>query len=135
MLVYSGIKTEFLHSVEDGSLADEISRTILEKLGRKTPENEFRSWQNSLTNMYIVMNDSNIPDNSGVAIEYNIPQTAKRVDFIVSGYDEERRPSIVIIELKQWEKLTAIEGVDALVETFTGGANRRGVHPSYQAWS
>ncbi|MCR4703667.1 MAG: DUF2075 domain-containing protein [Saccharofermentans sp.] len=135
MIVYSGIKTEFLHSVEDGSLADEISRTILEKLGRKTPENEFRSWQNSLTNMYIVMNDSNIPDNSGVAIEYNIPQTAKRVDFIVSGYDAKRRPSIVIIELKQWEKLTAIEGVDALVETFTGGANRRVVHPSYQAWS
>ena len=135
MLVYSGIKTDFLQSVEEGTLADKIRQTILEKLGRKTPENEFRSWQNSLTNMYVVMNDSLIPGNSGVAIEYNIPQTSKRVDFIVSGYDADSRPSIVIIELKQWEKLTAIEGVDALVETYTGGANRRVVHPSYQAWS
>ncbi|MCR4556493.1 MAG: DUF2075 domain-containing protein [Saccharofermentans sp.] len=135
MLVYSGVKTDFLNSVENGTLADEIRQTILDKLGRKTPENEFRSWQNSLTSMYVVMNDSLIPGNSGVAIEYNIPQTSKRVDFIVSGYDKEKRASIVIIELKQWEKLTAIEGVDALVETYTGGANRRVVHPSYQAWS
>ena len=135
MLVYAGIKTDFLHSVEDGTLAEEIRQTILEKLGRKTPESEFRSWENSLTNMYVVMSDYCIPGNSGVAIEYNIPQTAKRVDFIVSGYDAETRPSIVIIELKQWEKLTAIKGVDAVVETVIGGANRRVVHPSYQAWS
>lgn len=135
MLVYSGTKTDFLHSVESGTLADEISQTILEKLGRKTPENEFRSWQNSLVNMYIVMSDPQIPATSGVAVEYNIPQTAKRVDFLISGYNAESRPSIVIVELKQWEKITAVEGVDALVETFTGGANRRVVHPSYQAWS
>lgn len=135
MLVYSGIKTDFLQSVEDGTLADEIRETILNKLGRNTPDSEYRSWENSLTSMYVVMNDSNIPGNSGVAIEYNIPQTAKRVDFIVSGYDKDNQPSIVIIELKQWDKLSAIEGVDALVETYTGHANRRVVHPSYQAWS
>lgn len=135
MLVYSGIKTDFLQSVEDGTLAEEIRQTIYEKLGRRTAESEFRSWENSLTSMYVVMNDPLIPANSGVAIEYNIPQTAKRVDFIVSGYDKDKHPSIVIIELKQWDKLTAIDGVDALVETFTGGALRRVVHPSYQAWS
>ena len=135
MLVYSGVKTDFLQSVEDGTLAEEIRQTILEKMGRRTPESEFKSWENSLTCMYVVMNDSHIPGNSGVAIEYNIPQTAKRVDFIVSGYDGEKRPSIVIIELKQWESLTAVEGVDALVETYTGHAVRRVVHPSYQAWS
>ncbi|MBO4496447.1 MAG: DUF2075 domain-containing protein [Clostridiales bacterium] len=135
MLVYSGIKTDFLQSVEDGTLAEEVRQTIFEKMGRRTPESEYRAFQNSLTSMYIVMNDSHIPSNSGVAIEYNIPQTAKRVDFIVSGYDGEKHPSVVIIELKQWDKLTAIDGVDALVETFTGGALRRVVHPSYQAWS
>ena len=43
--------------------------------------------------------------------------------------------NVVIVELKQWEKLTAIDGQDAIVETYTGGANRRVVHPCYQAWS
>jgi len=135
MLVYSGVKTDFLHSVEEGTIADEIKNTIYEKMGRKTQDSEFRSWENSLQSMYITMNDPQIPDNSGVAIEYNIPQTAKRVDFIVSGYNKDNNPSVVIIELKQWEELKAIPGMDALVETFTGKAMRQVVHPSYQAWS
>ena len=135
MLVYSGIKTDFLRSVEDDTIADEIKQTILEKMGRKTPHSEFASWENSLKNMYIVMNDVEIPNDSGVAIEYNIPQTSKRVDFIVTGYDKSNNPSVVIIELKQWERLNAINGVDALVETYTGGSMRQVVHPSYQAWS
>ncbi len=135
MLVYSGIKTDFMRDVEEDSLAPKIQQTILEKMGRRTPDSEFRSWENSMKNMFIVMSDSQIPDDSGIAIEYNIPQTAKRVDFIISGYDKENHPSIVVIELKQWEMIKAITGVDALVETYTGGANRRVVHPSYQAWS
>ncbi len=135
MLVYSGIKTDFLRDIEDDTIADKIKQTILERMGRKTPHSEFVSWENSLKNMYIVMNDSEIPNDSGVAIEYNIPQTSKRVDFIVAGYDSLNNPSVVIIELKQWEKLNAINGVDALVETYTGGSMRQVVHPSYQAWS
>ena len=85
--------------------------------------------------MYKVLNDTAIPENSGVAIEYNIPQTSKRVDFIISGYGEKQDPNVVIIELKQWDKVEVVEGQDALVETYTGGAVRKVVHPSYQAWS
>ena len=85
--------------------------------------------------MYKVLNDDDIPEESGIAIEYNLPNTAKRVDFLISGYDSKQLPNVVIIELKQWEKLNKVEGLDGLVETFTGGANRRVVHPSYQAWS
>ena len=135
MLVYSGIKTDFMRDVDEDTLAPKIKQTILDKMGRNTPEAEYRSWENSMKNMFIVLSDSQIPDDSGVAIEYNIPQTAKRVDFIISGYDKEGHPAIVVIELKQWEKLKAIAGMDALVETYTGGANRTVVHPSYQAWS
>ena len=76
-----------------------------------------------------------MPENSGVAIEYNTPQTSKRVDFIMSGYGEKQDPNVVIIELKQWDKVEVVEGQDALVETYTGGAVRKVVHPSYQAWS
>ena len=104
-------------------------------MGRHTGKSEFRSWENSLAYMYKVMNDPGIPDDAGVAIEYNIPQTSKRVDFMISGYDESENPHLIIVELKQWDSLTAIEGQDALVETYTGGALRRVVHPSYQAWS
>ena len=49
----------------------------------------------------MVLSDAQIPDNAGVAIEYNIPQTSKRVDFIISGYDDTGSPNAVVVELKQ----------------------------------
>ena len=135
MIVYSGTKTDFLSAVEKDSIAEEIEKNIYEKMHRSTAKSEFRSWVNSLEYMYKVLNDDGIPRDSGIAIEYNIPQTSKRVDFIVSGYGEKEIPHVIIIELKQWEQVETVDGQDAIVETFTGGAIRREVHPSYKAWS
>ena len=66
----------------------------------KMKQNMFRDMQRKYSakrsmgfkNMYKVMNDPGIPADAGVAIEYNIPQTAKRVDFMVSGYDAGGNP-------------------------------------------
>ena len=135
MLVYDGTKKDFLHSVELDTIAFEIEENIYLKMNRHTARNEFRAWENSLEYMYKVLNDEDIPNDAGIAIEYNIPQTSKRVDFLISGYDESNHSNVVIIELKQWDKLNAIDGMDALVETYTGNAMRQVVHPSYQAWS
>lgn len=135
MIVYSGTKSDFLTAVEQDSIAAEIEENIYDKMHRRATQNEFRSWENSLEYMYKVLNDTAIPENSGVAIEYNIPQTSKRVDFIISGYGEKQDSNVVIIELKQWDKAEIVQGQDALVETFIGGAVRKVVHPSYQAWS
>ena len=135
MIIYSGSKVDFMNEVEEDTIAYSIRDSILEKMHRKTSTPEFNAWVNSLEYMYKVLNDREIPDDSGIAIEYNLPNTAKRVDFLVSGYDGRGRSNVVIIELKQWQELKKVEGLDGLVETFTGGANRRVVHPSYQAWS
>lgn len=135
MIIYSGSKSDFMTEVEEDTIAYGIRDSILKKMHRTTGDAEFKSWVNSLEYMYKVLNDNKIPSDSGIAIEYNLPNTAKRVDFLISGYDNERKANVVIIELKQWERLSKVEGLDALVETFTGGANRRVVHPSYQAWS
>ena len=85
--------------------------------------------------MYKVLNDQDIPSDAGIAIEYNIPQTSKRVDFLISGYGKKEEANVVLIELKQWDELEAIPGRDGLVQTYTGNAVRQVVHPSYQAWS
>lgn len=135
MIVYDGIKTEFLNSVMNGTIAEEVRQRIHEKMGRTTPKSEFDSWKNSLTRLYLVLSDASIPDHAGIAIEYNVPQTSKRVDFIISGYDEYNQSNAVIIELKQWDEVKKVDGKDALVETYTGGGLRETVHPCYQVWS
>ena len=133
MIVYEGLKTDFLNSCERDAIAIEIEENILTKLGRHTPKAEFRSWENSLNYMYKVLNDAEIPSDSGVAIEYSIPQTSKRIDFIISGYGGKDEPGAVIVELKQWDSLKEVKGPDALVDTYLGGGTKRTVHPSYQA--
>lgn len=138
MIVYDGLKSDFMRSVEGGLIAKEIEQNILDKLGFHTTANEFMSWENSMLRMYMIMNDSEIPSDAGVAIEYNVPQTAKRIDFMISGYGADNKPGMVIVELKQWQKIEKVEATDAvveLVETYTGNALRKVVHPSYQAWS
>ena len=135
MLIYEGTKSNFLKSVEQDTIASEIEQNIYERMHRHTAQNEFHAWENSMEYMYKVLNDQDIPLDAGIAIEYNIPQTAKRVDFLISGYGEEKQANVVLIELKQWSDLQAIPGRDGLVETYTGNAMRQVVHPSYQAWS
>lgn len=135
MLIYNGTKTDFMHDTENDLLETKLYETIKEKMNRSTGLRELNSWRNSLKEMYITLNDSEIPTNAGVAIEYNIPQTSKRIDFMISGFGNNNKGNVIIIELKQWEKLTPIEGQDSIVETYTGGGNRRVPHPSYQAWS
>lgn len=135
MLIYEGTKDNFMISVEQDTIAVEIENNIYERMHRHTAKNEFRAWENSLEYMYKVLNDQDIPSDAGVAIEYNIPQTSKRVDFLISGYDKKDDANVVLIELKQWDALEAVPGRDGLVQTYTGNAVRQVVHPSYQAWS
>ena len=135
MLIYEGTKANFLSSVEQDTIAVEIENNIYERMHRHTAKNEFHPWENSMEYMYKVLNDQDIPSDAGIAIEYNIPQTSKRVDFLISGYGKKEEANVVLIELKQWDELEAIPGRDGLVQTYTGNAVRQVVHPSYQAWS
>lgn len=135
MIIYQGTKNSFQDNVMDQSIADILNNAVYEKMHRRTGQSELRSWQNSMNFMSIALNTPFIPEDAGIAIEYNIPQTSKRVDFIITGYDEHGRENAVIIELKQWDKITAVPGMDGLVETYTGHVLQQVVHPSYQAWS
>lgn len=102
--------------------------------GRNTGKSEIDSWINSLQYMDRVLNDDEIPHDAGIAIEYHLPQSSKRIDFILTGMDHNQRESAILIELKQWQH-AQISSKDAIVIT----QFKRGVcetpHPSYQAWS
>ncbi|PRO66422.1 DUF2075 domain-containing protein [Alkalicoccus urumqiensis] len=134
MIVYEASKKEFLQHVDQDVLVMHILERFQERLGRTTGEAEIRSWDHSMLHMYRVLLDEAIPEDAGVAIEYSIPQTSKRVDFLLSGYAEDRE-QVVVIELKQWSALEKVEGKEAVVRTALGGTLREVTHPSYQAWS
>lgn len=51
-----------------------------------------------------VLGDEEIPEDAGVAIAYQLPQSSKRIDFVITGEDEASRTKVVIVELKQWSQ-------------------------------
>ena len=134
MIVYEANKGEFIDSVFSGSITDEIYDVYKEKIG-KSGISQIRSWENSMQYMYKVLQDCEIPDDCGVAIEFTIPTTSKRIDFILTGLNKFKNDSVVIIELKQWDSAVKVEGKDGIVKTFLGGGLRETTHPSYQVWS
>ena len=135
MIVYQSTKTSFLNDADDRNIEDVIAAAFLSRTGRYAPHNEMRSWRESLTQMAKVLRDDGIPDNIGVGIEFGIPQSSKRIDFILSGRSEEQTPQLIIVELKQWSesKLTDKDGI--IIARRGGSSEREGAHPSYQAWS
>ncbi len=134
MIVYSSTKAKFQEDVMTNDIGNIIYDAYKAATKRKTSKSEISSWINSLQYMDRVLNDKDIPMESGVAIEYHIPQSSKRIDFILTGTDEQNRESVILIELKQWQHAT-LTTKDAIVSTrFQYGETER-PHPSYQAWS
>lgn len=135
MIVYKKSKGEFLTDIYDHSIEDIVKQNVLEKLHRKVGENEYQSWKASLQYMGNVLGSTSIPDDSGIAIEYNIPRTGNRIDFIVSGQNDTGIEHAILIELKQWSKDIYLTDRDAMVKTRFQHGIENHVHPSYQAWS
>ena len=135
MIVYQSTKERFLDDSEKHAIEDVIASAYLKRTGRYSSNAEFRAWQQSLMQMTEVLRDDDLPGTMGVGIEFGIPQTSKRIDFILSGESENREPRVVIVELKQWSS-SRISDKDGLVFANRGGhTEREGPHPCYQAWS
>ena len=134
MIIYESTKAQFRNDVKANKVDTFIAGAFKAQMGFGTSKNELRSWQNSLMYMSNVLDDNEIPDAAGIFIEYNLPRSSKRIDFIITGQDEQKKNSIVIVELKQWQNLELTELPD-VVKTFVGGASREQTHPSYQALS
>ena len=136
MIVYNADKRQFVQDVKSNVIATKILDLIRERGLNAGQEREFASWHNSMKFMRDIVDDSDIEDDVQIAIEYNIPQTSKRVDFIILGTDADGKENIVIVELKQWTKAEKVDDdMHFSVRTYVANDNRIVCHPSYQAYS
>lgn len=136
MIIYQATKTQFLQHAWGDDIEDIVARHFRSATGHGVAQPEIQSWRNSLLEMAKVLQDDEIPEDAGVAIEYQLPQTSKRIDFVITGEDAAARSKVIIVELKQWSESRRSEK-DGIVWARRGGQSgeREGPHPSYQAWS
>jgi DUF2075 family protein len=135
VIVYEATKQSFLADVSSGRIDDIIADRFQAVFHRRVPQSERNSWRNSLMYMQMVLNGvDEIPNDIGICVEFTLPPTSKRIDFLLSGTNTENKSQAIIVELKQWTQVETTT-LDGLVRTALGGNLRDTSHPSYQAYS
>ncbi len=122
MDLWHGSLSEFVRQADAGALPGDMAGQFI-KLHRYQPSDaELRSWQNSLSalatafrplgrlDVGIAVSSSGSLDSAsvvrdtpragaGIALEYHLPLTGKRVDVMITGRNALRRASAVVLEL------------------------------------
>lgn len=134
MIIYNESSSKFINHVLEQSIESVLLEKVQEKMNHSVSPSEIRSWTNSLPQMAKFLRDADLKEGTHVLLEYKLPSTEKRIDFLITGEDKSGRQNAVIVELKQWQKSQLAEG-DGIVKTFLGGRECETVHPSYQSLS
>ncbi|MBM3763408.1 MAG: DUF2075 domain-containing protein [Acidobacteria bacterium] len=131
MRLYSGSTKGLIDDSVHNRIAGKLSDAFFAHFRYQPQPPEVNSWRNSLRAMCQVFEHADLQDH-GVLLEYQLPQTSKRLDCLISGRDGQGRDGAVIVELKQWE--TCREAYGDKVVAFVGGGNRDVLHPSAQVY-
>ena len=136
MIIYQGSCDDFIRlSLQEPT---EIGVVILDRFTNLNintnsfESSEFRSWNNSLPKLAAAIENSEIPPECEIGIEYTIQRNNYRIDAIICGQDQNGIESAVVVELKQW---SVAESTDKPNYVYTVGGNGPSDywHPSYQA--
>jgi DUF2075 family protein len=128
--LYAGTTEQFLADARMHRIAEKLRVEYVAQIGHKPGSAEFGSWQNSLTSLALLIDQAELNDH-GVILEYQLGNTSKRLDALLTGHNETSAENAVIVELKQWGE-TADSNAYGCVETFVGKRLRPVPHPSVQ---
>lgn len=101
MIVYQADKDTFLRQCNDQEIDQVILASYKAATNTKVSDSEVKSWRASLGYVARALNDPSIPGDIGVAVEFILPQSRKRIDVVLTGHAEDGSPHVIIVELKQ----------------------------------
>jgi len=128
--LYAGMSRTFVIDTVHNQIARKVSDAFFQYYGYHAPKPEVAAWGNSLRAMAQVVQYASLEDH-GIIVEYELPNSSLRLDFMICGRSPTGRDEAVIVELKQWSTCEPTEA-DGLVTTWVGGRNRDRPHPSVQ---
>jgi len=123
--LFAGSAQEFVRMAPASELTAHLVEQFNARWGTVTPSEE-RSWKRSLDALSRVV-DGGTQLAAGVAVELRLPLTDKRIDASFIGRNNRGQPQVVLVELKQWDRVEISEFPDNVV---VGG--RELLHPSVQ---
>jgi len=119
MRLYAGSSGQFVEDTVLNQIAGKLKNAFFSHYRYNPPHAEINSWQNSLRAMAGILQYGDLLDH-GVMLEYQLPLTSRRLDFMVTGKGQANADHAVIVELKQWDKCGTADGENEVV-TFVAG--------------
>jgi len=137
MIVYQENINNFIRSsLIDKNIVSKIQDLLYEKIGYVSNDGMFRSFCNSLPPLAEILSDNIFNKDISIAIEYHLFQTNESADVILYGLDENDKPILLIIELKQWSDVGNSELPDYVhVNSSAEYLKNDQWHPSIQAYN
>lgn len=136
--IYQKNLKSFNQDLFNGVLTQELDKALKkEHIGISLSQD--RTFDESLTRLGIVFGPSYLDQDIQCCIEYRIRASGGyRIDFMLSGYDDNNNKNIVVIELKRWSSdnvslIPNSNNVKALVSQDAGF--RETMHPSFQSFN
>src|SRR5688572_30705326 len=120
-------------------IAEKLRAEYTAQIGHRPSPNEVASWQNSLMALSMLVDQAELNDH-GVILEYQLGNTSRRLDAMLTGHAATSAENAVVVELKQWsDGSIGPSTADNCVELYVGKQVRRVLHPSvqvggYQQW-
>jgi len=130
-LIYKSDSETFLKNIRENKLASIMADAFKFSFIREVSISEKNSWRNSLPKIKDLIEIAELK-NINIALEYEIPYNQNRIDCLLFGKDTLGEDNIILIELKQWSKVEALEDEGNFVETYTGGSSKVVPHPAQQ---
>lgn len=122
---------DFIVAATSDGLGVLLAEQMRMRLNQNPSPGEVRSWERSLPVLAEDLQAAGL-DQAEVLLEHRLPYTSKRVDVILAGvHPTTRRPSYVVIELKQWGSFAAVRDGEDLV-TVDGTGSQLRLHPQRQ---
>ncbi len=136
---HAGTTEQFRKDAQLHRIAEKLQTEFVAQVGHKAAPSEVHAWQNSLSALSMLLDQAQLNDH-GVILEYQLGNTSRRLDAMLTGRADTSTENAVVVELKQWTGETiGPSTADNCVELRLGTQVRRVLHPSvqvggYQQW-
>ena len=113
-------------------IAEKLRAEYTTQIGHRTAPSQVLSWQNSLMALSMLVDQAELNE-YGIIGEYQLGNTSRRLDAMLTGHFPTGAENAVFVELKQWSDGTiGPSTADDCVELSIGNRIRRVFHPSVQ---
>ena len=127
MKLYAGTTEQFRADTQMHRIAEKLRAEYLAEIAHKPGPSEVASWQNSLMALSMLLDQAQLTDH-GVILEYQLGNTSRRLDAMLTGRSSSSAQNAVVVELRRWGRRSIRP---AKAHTTAHGCRSSGRNPSW----